>query len=712
MRLVGILAGVAAYVMIGITWYLIVTITNGANELNENKDKQQVVSAMAGLLDQIGGLVAANAEWDDAVDNTYGIANQDWIQHTWSAIADNVNYDSVFILTSDGETVAGFTKAFKEPLTAATFVGMKLPILIGTLHPEERMHDTVQDFVMTARGPAVVAIAPILPASADKTIQVSPRLLMFAKMLTPDVVANLGNRLAVNDMKLVTVPAGGTSSLPIEGIDGESIGFLSWVAERPGDIAGSVIRLPAILILILLLAGLTSLVWFSSKLAARLQNSEHAAWNIARLDSLTGLPNRLAAMTKLDEIVKNIKDGEVATVLLDLDNFKNVNDSFGHVVGDALLKKVAEVLKISADRSSGILNRLGGDEFLAFFEGPDAVQHAKVFSDAALQNLSGHLEVLGRSIPLGVSIGLSACDGALFESSEIIRRADVAMYQAKKNGKNHCVMYDSKLDENRANKVTMAKDLKFAIENNQITVHYQPIVEARSRRIVGVEALARWQRQDGSLVSADDFIPIAEEFGLIDILGRQVLNVACEDVVSWPNIKLSVNISPLQLRGAGFVDNITSILDAVGLEHERLELEITEGCLIENETQARPIIEALQERGIDVALDDYGTGYSSIAYLRKYNFNRLKIDKSLVRGMILDSSSRAIVQAVAAVAHSMNMQITAEGVEDEEEAKLLYLVGCNSLQGWLYGRPQQASSFANLISGQNSNVPDRTVVQA
>lgn len=705
-RLTKLLAAVAAVAMIAVTLYLIQGISNGANVLNEKKDRQLIVSALAGLLDGVAGLVADNAESDDAVDNTYGTANQKWIFDTWSANPNNGNYDYAFVLTADGSTVSGFKNASNEPLSALEVIGLGLQGLIDALPADAKNNAQASDFVLTARGPAILAASPILPISKGKTIpEAPPRILVFAKMMTPDVVANLGGRLAMQDLKLFTSPQKGDSSLPIEGIDGQYVGYLSWAAERPGDIAGSAIRGPAIVALLAMLASFVLLTFFSSRLAGRLQKSEHIAWRIANLDVLSGLPNRLAAVTKLEGIVKKMRDREgtvLAVVLADLDDFKEVNDTYGHDVGDALLKSVAAEFKTIADRYTGTLCRLGGDEFTVFFEDPDAVQCALGFSEAALRFLAEPLDILGRNTLIGMSIGISTLDAEHLESLELVRRADIAMYEAKKSGKNQLRIYEPKLDADRNNKIAMAKDLTFALANNQIAVHYQPIVEARTRRIVGAEALARWQRQDGSMVPPDQFIPIAEEFGLVDRLGSQVLGIACRDAVAWPDIELSVNISPVQLRKADFVREIIATLDGSGLDRDRLELEVTEGCLIANEHRAKPVIEALQAQGVNVALDDYGTGYSSIGYLRKYNFNRLKIDKSLVCGMISDSSSRSIVQAVAAVAHSMNMQITAEGVEDEGEAKMLYLVGCTALQGWLFGRPQTAASFSALLAKINS----------
>jgi EAL domain-containing protein (putative c-di-GMP-specific phosphodiesterase class I) len=293
-----------------------------------------------------------------------------------------------------------------------------------------------------------------------------------------------------------------------------------------------------------------------------------------------------------------------------------------------------------------------------------------------------------------VSRRLGEGDNALGES-ELLRRADVAMYAAKALGKNQYCRYGPELDSVRNDRIKLAQNLREALATGAIEVAYQPIVDAKSRQVMGVEALARWKGPDGTPVAPDKFISVAEEFGLIDELGRQVLITACREAVAWDNLYLSVNISPVQFRNPNFVAMLTDIVDRSGLPHQRLELELTEGYIIENSDRAKTIIDQLRAKGFRVSLDDFGTGYSSIGYLRKLRFDKLKIDKSIVHGMIDDASARSIILTTVSLATSMNMRVTAEGVELEEEANLLRLAGCETLQGYYFGKPQSAVLIVN-----------------
>ncbi|MBO6540226.1 MAG: EAL domain-containing protein, partial [Rhizobiaceae bacterium] len=286
---------------------------------------------------------------------------------------------------------------------------------------------------------------------------------------------------------------------------------------------------------------------------------------------------------------------------------------------------------------------------------------------------------------------------------------DVALYAAKNSGRMRACDYTPELDASRSRRRAIASSLEDALRNNEIDVHYQPIVRTRSSAIIGVEALARWTTTNGEVVSPEEFISIAEESGLIDRLGLFVLERACSDWVAWTNLLVAVNLSPVQFRSPTLVKDVLGVLTRTGLEPSRLELEVTEGYLIENRERAQPLIAELRRLGVRVALDDFGSGYSSIGYLRHYDFDCLKIDRTLVTTMATDETAKSIIQAVAILAKSLSLELTAEGVEDEDTARLLRLAGCDRLQGYHFGRPRPPNLTAALIRAQVDCANDKAL---
>ncbi len=303
---------------------------------------------------------------------------------------------------------------------------------------------------------------------------------------------------------------------------------------------------------------------------------------------------------------------------------------------------------------------------------------------------------------IGCSIGTSVSRAGDINGEELLRRADMAMYQAKENGRGRYVSYELKMDALREEKLQLEADLRSAILNDEIQVVYQPVVSAATRCITGVEALARWQRPGYGFVPPDIFIAAAETSGLIDRLGLLVLHKACETAQQWPSIKLSVNISPVQFRNPAFSGHIADILDATQTPPERLRLEMTEGYFIQHPERASAAIDKLKQLGLHIALDDFGAGFASVGYLRRFGFDRMKIDRSLI--MALDKGGRSLemLQATVALAKSLDIPVTAEGVETEEQAAILHLCGCDELQGYLFSRPVAAEEITDMLDGQDA----------
>ncbi len=697
-------AAASTIAVIAIVMYLIHGISNGANALDDTKTRQAINAMLAGLESQLSGTMIDKAKWDDAVAHTYGPVDMEWLYDTWGTATSEPNYDAVFILDEAGATLAGFSDGDATTTSADAMIGPGLKRLIASLPNDQKTYATAVEIQQTSKGFSVVAVAPIMPFTEKDTIPSErPRLLTLVKTLTPTFVSEIGSRLIIKDLKITPALAGEKSFVTINQKNGAPAGFISWSADRPGDVARAAIQGPAAAILGCILACMGFFVFKTQRMSLALERSEQQAWTVAHADPLTNLPNRLAAKQILEHSIATRKAGTtsgLAVMLADLDGFKDVNDTYGHHVGDDLIRGIAAGLQLIATRFDATVSRLGGDEFAIIVAGDDVGLRTNDFSKAAIEFLIEPLNLGGRIARVGISIGVAKAESTTIDSTELMRRADVAMYYAKENGKNRSVIYEPRFDTERNSRVDMAKLLAEALDNEQIEVAYQPIVDAQSHVIKGVESLARWQQQGGMHVPPDEFIKVAEEFGLIDRLGNQVLSKACRQAASWPNIDLSVNISPAQFRNPDFVANILAIVDASGLARHRLELEVTESYLIEQSDRAKPIIEKLRAQGIKMALDDFGTGYSSIGYLREYQFDRIKVDKSLIRGMMTDKAAQSIIQATTVLAQSMNLSVTAEGIETEDEANILRMVGCQDLQGYYFGTPQPAASITALLTSE------------
>lgn len=710
-RLVTVMSAMAALSLVAMIFIIadmVRTVASGANQLDVSKTSQSVEAALSGILQQSSGLVLDNAKWDDAVRNSYGNANQEWLMETWGAASGDVNYDALFLTDEKGGTVAGFAGGDVFATSAKAYVGPAFDRMLATLPRDGKSISAATAFVQTEKGLSVVSVAPIVnndlsnPVPGGRT-----RQLVISKTLLPEDIADLGKRLIIRDLSLAASSQSGLATVAVRDDSGEPLAFLNWTPDRPGDLAKSRIQKPAIIAMAGVLLCMLLFTVLSWRLSVRLQASEQKAWDIANKDSLTSLPNRHAANALLAaklKVRKRLAEEDLVVMIADLDGFKLVNDAYGHQVGDDLIRSVAAGLGFIADKHGASLCRIGGDEFAVILDGPRAVARAQSISQAALGFMSEPFNLGGRIAQVGISLGIASDGGEGLEGHELLRRADVAMYDAKEQGKNRVCLFEKGLDSVRHGRISLAKALTLALAEEQISVAFQPIVAAGSQQLIGVEALARWRQADGSEVPPDIFIGVAEEFGLIDKVGDQVLKTACREASAWENVHLSVNISPAQFRNPDFVQNVLAIVDQSGFPRNRLELELTEGYLIEHKERAKPILEELQRHGIQIVLDDFGTGYSSIGYLRDYRFNRLKIDKSLIKSLISDDAAGGIVQAAALMAKSMRMSITAEGVELEEQASLLRLAGCDSLQGHYFGKAQPPAGITAMIALQEMDL--------
>jgi len=450
--------------------------------------------------------------------------------------------------------------------------------------------------------------------------------------------------------------------------------------------------------LTLAVIGLTILfllgIGYANLVAVR--RRERQAVYDASHDSLTGLPNRAALTRALDIAVRRRPSQPLAVLFLDLDGFKEVNDSYGHEIGDRLLQRVARGFEGICHRR-GLLARVGGDEFALVLDNRDSVAAAEEIGNRLVRYLNGPITLDERVIVIGTSVGIAVADEPGMTADELLRRADVAMYQAKELGRSRIALYDRSIDAEKIDRKRLASELREALETNALHVVYQPIFEAQTMRPAQVEALLRWDHPIEGMIPPDLFISVAEENGLMDAVGSWVLRNACRDAALWPSLQLAINVSPVQFRNPGFDRILATILSETGLPAERLEIEMTETHLVTFPDRAQHIVSSLRVLGVSVALDDFGTGYSSIGYLRRFSFDKLKIDRSLVHGVSVDLETRRLCEATIALGLALNLQVTAEGIETEADAEIMRQAGCSFLQGFHFARPMSAAAISALI---------------
>ncbi|MCE1009221.1 MULTISPECIES: putative bifunctional diguanylate cyclase/phosphodiesterase [Pseudomonas] len=415
--------------------------------------------------------------------------------------------------------------------------------------------------------------------------------------------------------------------------------------------------------------------------------------HMAHHDALTGLPNRTLFNERLRQaLVRGSENAKLTAALcLDLDNFKNINDSLGHAFGDKLLRELGKRLRREL-REHDTLARLGGDEFAVVLTGLDGRDAACNTAQRLINAICPPFQIEGHQFTVGVSIGIAIAPDDNDQAEQLLGYADMALYEAKRNGRNRYECFDVELDVAARQRRLVETDLRTALHLGQLQLHYQPVVDQQTSSVTGYEALLRWEHPTRGMVMPMDFIPIAEETGLIHELGTRALNLACQEAASWDSEQtVSVNLSAVQFKNGNLVHIVALALADSGLPPQRLELEITESVLLGNSEENVRTLRALKDLGVSISLDDFGTGYSSLGYLRSFPFDRIKIDKSFVHDMCDSREAMSIIRAITDLSNSLMIKTTAEGVESEEQMRRLAAEGCSHFQGYLYGRPAPAS---------------------
>nr|WP_249782018.1 MULTISPECIES: EAL domain-containing protein [unclassified Bradyrhizobium] len=423
---------------------------------------------------------------------------------------------------------------------------------------------------------------------------------------------------------------------------------------------------------------------------------------MAQHDGLTGLPNRNLLRQQMDEMLLHTRRGseKVALLILGLDNFKAVNDTLGHAVGDKLLRGVAKRLRSTLRDEDG-LARLNSDEFAVLQSGLARPEDAVGLAKRLLAAIADPYLLDGHSVVIGASIGIAMAPGDGEDSEKLLKSADMALSRAKLDARGSFAFFEAALDAKAQSRRKIEVELRDAIQNDVLRPYYQPLIDLASGRITGFEALVRWLHAERGMVSPAEFIPVAEDTGLINPLGGLMLRRACLDAAAWPDdVRVAVNLSPLQFRSGNLLSMVTDALKHSGLAPRRLELEITETLLLEKSAQVLATLHALRALGVRISMDDFGTGYSSLSYLRSFPFDKIKIDQSFVRDLAANREAQAIIRSIVSLGKGLGVTITAEGVETEAELSCLRAEGCHEGQGFLFSKARPNAEIVSLLAAQ------------
>jgi diguanylate cyclase (GGDEF)-like protein len=674
--------------------------TTQADLIEKHRQEELAGVVMRQSIAKLGYEQEASTIWDESITHSKAAKHDaDWFDNNLGIwLHEYYGHDQAFILDPEGRPIYAMAGGKRAQTSSYRAVADSVRKLAGELRARLRYGDYTpakgaqspgaHDLVVVNGRPTIISVKPIV--SDTGKIEQSPGSEHFHVSLRR-IDGTLLQQLATNywfkDAQFAWQKPGDASKavLPLVGRNGRLVGFIVWNPFRPGAEMAS--RLAPALVLAFCMIGLMT-IWLLLRIrrsTIELEVSEAQAQHLAFHDGLTGLPNRALFNDRLDKALLSAERGEdVALLLLDLDRFKHVNDTFGHLAGDALIREFGCRLT-SVVREGDTVARLGGDEFGLILNGAGREEGVGTLCKRILSSVRTPFDVLGNQAFVGVSMGAVIAGEENAERVDLMRKADIALYRAKSTGRNRVCFFTGSMDESVKLRSTIEEELRAELASGSgLCVYYQPQVSAATSRITGVEALVRWQHPTRGLIPPEQFIPVAEDTGLISELGEWVLRQACEFSRRWPNHFTAVNLSPVQFRKTGFAERMIEIIKQSGADPRRIELEITEGVLLGDEDFVRATIKALRGAGMRLVLDDFGTGYSSLHYLRHFDFDKIKIDRSFVQHLGQTVDSGAIVTAVVTLGHAIGLKVTAEGVETPAQLRLLTSIGCDEMQGFLF----------------------------
>ncbi|CAN5275259.1 EAL domain-containing protein [soil metagenome] len=701
-----LIAGIVITVVtvLGTIWWM----ATKHDEQAARNTQTMVAGGMQAMGKRLAQLANDYGWWEEAYD-AYVRKDKNWIEsNIGTGITDTNIADLLFIVSPKGKIdyswINESAKAKVEEIVTAPVMAEIRKIADGL--PVANLAGKSGIYVNTPTVPMMLSIQHIAPVSkADKVKAANLPIIVFGLYLGRSKLGDLGKSFLIDDLKFARGDVAPEPETAVVSLTGQSLGYIDWTPPKPGNaLLRSVLGPIAIALTLFCIVALTT-AFRARKMAIALTQSEQEAVTAARTDSLTGLMNRTGLVELLDSkrYTDACRDLRLAIIYLDINGFKAVNDSIGHGGGDELVKALAARIAAIVP-PAGAFARIGGDEFAIAVVADEVRTAASGTASAVVHALDQPFTVSGFEFHVTASVGYAVTEGGEMNPSEVIRRADLAMYQAKNGAEREPIAYHSTMETGALEKKQIETGLRHAIEKNELKVFYQPVVRSGDLGFVGFEALVRWQSEQFGAVSPAVFIPVAEDTGLIHDIGRFVADRACQDLHRWPGLHMAINVSPVQLREPNFADGLRKLVESHGHHPSRFQLELTEGILVNNPTIAERKLAMLKEYGFTLALDDFGTGFSSIGYLRQFPFDILKIDRSFVRDIGMNATANALIQSLVSLGDALELDVIAEGIENEDQLKLLRLIQCEYIQGFMISKPVSADDIDGLLAARQARV--------
>ncbi|WP_103122079.1 putative bifunctional diguanylate cyclase/phosphodiesterase [Methylopila sp. Yamaguchi] len=672
--------------------------------------------AWQGRRDLLATTLEDYAAWGAAYANLHVRVDIDWAYaqaNLGDTVFNRLGFTHVFVVGPSGETRYALVDGALSSSTVEDTFGPSVADLIARARQAAGTNTTVTTpGLLTIGGDPAIVSAAAISTGADWTVTPIPgpaSVMLFAERMAPARLKALGSRYFVDNLRVArdAVDAAAAPAVHLAFENGAPL-TLRWDPERPGRRLVETV-LPLVLCAGAAMAMLLALFARDSRRASgliraserRLQAAYRDVERKAMHDATTGLPNRLMLDRHMDERLQD-PTSRLALLFLDLDRFKPVNDAHGHAAGDEVLQQVAERLRRSLPEGD-LVARVGGDEFVVVAGGLDQ-EGVERLCRRLIATVAAPIRHAFGEVRLGLSIGVAMpqpeCD-----AGELMRHADLALYRAKEAGRGTYRFFASEMNDKILGRRKLEAELWRGLEQREFVLDFQPRYDARSMRVRRAEALLRWRHPTRGLVGPSEFVPLAEETGLIVPLGEWVMRAACAAAVRWPDIGVSVNVSAVQMRDDGLSAVVADALLRSGLEPSRLEIEITESVLIEDADRARAVMLELKALGVRLAMDDFGTGYSSLGYLRSFPFDAIKIDRRFVADLAPRGEARAIVQAILGLGRALGLTVTAEGVETPEQLMLLRVDSCDEVQGFYLARPLAEPDLLDLLDAAQTPEP-------
>jgi diguanylate cyclase (GGDEF)-like protein len=706
-----------------------------ADDLSREDERQLVKRFLGRTMEADVSAQLGIINWDEAirhVDRAAG-GNQDmsWVDREFGTYAfATYNADQAFLVRADGTLLRAWHLG--HPVGEAAIAELRQPAaaliaqskapgqILGTAAGQTRLADGSSwpvdatgmplprwagGVVRVAGRVEIITVGSVVPDKVPDLFSHAPAYYVTLRPLDLAATSPLRRDLLLPDLSLAVLPATAShdNAVALDSVDGQRLGWLRWTAKspRPTILHRAAPMLWAWIVLFVgVLIGGSVVLRRSWRITRELLASEAQARHNALHDAMSGLPNRVHYMQRLRHdlaaCVTGEMRGDVFVAYIDLDGFKLVNDTLGHHVGDELVRQVALRLRRMLP-ASDFIARFGGDEFVVLRRGEGGQAMADQLGRQVMALLHEAFVISGNTIDVTCSCGISWGPAQSEDPGELLRRADIALYRAKQRGRSRYRCFTRDMDASVKLRLELEMELRRAIARDELSVAYQPIVATVTGEIVGVEALLRWDHPERGAIRPDLFVPIAEQGGLMIALGNWMLREVFAQCHDWPTCDISVNLSPIQIMAGNFVSTIAGIVAETGIDPARVVLEITEGVMLDRSDHVLTVLRDLGRMGFRIALDDFGKGYSSLSYLRSFQFERIKIDRSFVQNIEGDVDANAILCTIASLGHSLRMKVVAEGVETETQCRLVQAAGCEMVQGFLFWQAMSAQDARRLL---------------